>query len=58
MKNIFHGLASLLFVMWVFGVIVYDAMPGIHYLLLGSVIAAMITFAYYRHARLKRKSKR
>ena len=58
MKNIFHGIASLLFVAWVFGVIAYDAFPRIHYLLLGSIVAALITFALYRTARTRGKSKR
>ena len=55
MKNLFHGIASLLFVAWFIAVIAYDALQGIHYLLLGSIISAAITVALYKRAETKRK---
>lgn len=55
MKNLFHGIASVLFVAWVVAVIAYEAFQGMHYLLLGSVIFAIMTVALYRCAATKRK---
>jgi hypothetical protein len=54
-KNIFHGIASVLFVAWFVAVINYDAFRGMHYLLLASIVSAGITFALYRSAATKRK---
>lgn len=55
MKNLFHSIASVLFVSWFVGVTSYDAFRGMHYLLLGSIISAAITILLYRSAAAKRK---
>ena len=55
MKNLFHGIASVLFVAWFVAVIAYDAFQGMHYLLLGSLISAAITVVLYKNAATKRK---